>query len=148
MTTSTTYLGLTLAHPFIVGASPLSAHLDSVKRIEDAGAAAIVMHSLFEEQITLAETGRIHHRDPLDIEFAAALAPYPPPADYPYAPQEYLEYLQRVKKTVGIPVIVVSASADEHERIECLTRGAREHISKSFEFRKVLAIIRRVLRET
>jgi dihydroorotate dehydrogenase (fumarate) len=63
------------------------------------------MHSLFEEQITLAESGRIHHRDPLDVEFAAALAPFQPSADYRYAPQEYLEYLQKVKQAVAIPVI-------------------------------------------
>ena len=105
MDTSTTYLGLKLAHPFIAGASPLSAHLDSVKRLEDAGAAAIVLHSLFEEQITLAESGHIRHRDPLDPEFAAALASFPPTAEYPFSPQEYLEHLRRVKQAVGIPVI-------------------------------------------
>lgn len=105
MDTSTTYLGLRLANPFMAGASPLSAHLDSVKRLEDAGAAAIVMHSLFEEQITLAESGRIHHRDPLDAEFAAALAPFPPAAEYTHSPQEYLEHVQRVKQSVAVPVI-------------------------------------------
>ena len=55
MDTTTSYLGFRLAHPFIAGASPLGAHLDSIKRLEDAGCAAIVLHSLFEEQITLAE---------------------------------------------------------------------------------------------
>ncbi len=105
MDTSTTYLGLKLAHPFIAGASPLSAHLDTVKRLEDAGAAAIVLHSLFEEQITLEESGRIHHRDPLEREFAAALAPFPPTAEYPLSPQEYLEHIRIVKQAVSIPVI-------------------------------------------
>lgn len=52
---STSYLGLTLAHPFMVGASPLADHLDTVKRLEDGGSAAIVLHSLFEEQISLAD---------------------------------------------------------------------------------------------
>src|SRR5213593_2437053 len=56
---STTYLGLRLANPFIAGASPLSDHLDTVRRLEDGGCAAIVLHSLFEEQITQKETGRI-----------------------------------------------------------------------------------------
>ena len=50
--TATTYLGLRLSHPFIAGASPLAANLDTVRRLEDAGCAALVMHSLFEEQIT------------------------------------------------------------------------------------------------
>ena len=51
MDLSTTYLGLELPHPFMPGASPLAHELDTVRRLEDAGAAAIVMHSLFEEQI-------------------------------------------------------------------------------------------------
>ena len=105
MDTSTTYLGLRLAHPFMAGASPLSADLDNVKRLEDAGSAAIVLHSLFEEQITLATSARIHQRDPLDAQFAAALSAFPSGDDYPFSPQEHLEHLRRVKKAVGIPVI-------------------------------------------
>jgi len=105
MDTSTIYLGLRLEHPFIAGASPLSSQLDTVKRLEDAGVAAIVLHSLFEEQITLSESGRIHHRDPLDEEFTAALAPFPPAAEYPFSPEEHLEHLRLVKKAVHVPVI-------------------------------------------
>ncbi len=104
--TTTTYLGLRLDHPFMAGASPLSAHLDGVKRLEDAGAAAIVLHSLFEEQITHAETGRIHGMDPHDDPlFAARLAAFPPQGEYPFAPQEHLEHLRRVKAAVSVPVI-------------------------------------------
>jgi dihydroorotate dehydrogenase (fumarate) len=98
MDTSTTYLGLRLKHPFIAGASPMSASLDTIKRLEDAGCAAIVMHSLFEEQITQTETGTIRHRDPLDPEFATALSYFP-------ASAEYLEHVHKVKNTVGVPVI-------------------------------------------
>ena len=58
---STTYLGFHLPHPFMVGVSPLVDHLDTVRRLEDAGCAAIVMHSLFEEQVTAAQSGRIRH---------------------------------------------------------------------------------------
>jgi dihydroorotate dehydrogenase (fumarate) len=105
MNTITSYMGLKLAHPFMVGASPLSAHLDTVKRLEDAGAAAIVLHSLFEEQITMAQSGRIHRRDPLEPEFAEALAPFPASEEYPLAPEEYLEHIRRVKQAVAIPVI-------------------------------------------
>lgn len=63
MDTSTSYLGFHLPHPFIAGASPFGYHLDTVKRLEDAGCAAVVLHSLFEEQITLAEEGTIAHMD-------------------------------------------------------------------------------------
>jgi dihydroorotate dehydrogenase (fumarate) len=59
MTTSTSMLGLRLSHPFVAGASPLGWNLDSVKRLEDGGCAALVLPSLFEEQITLAAEGRI-----------------------------------------------------------------------------------------
>ena len=105
MDTSTRYLGLTLPHPFVGGASPLGAHLDTAKRLEDAGAAAIVLHSLFEEQITLAESGSIRHRDPLDAQFASALAPFPPAGEYPLAPDEYLEHVRRMKRALAIPVV-------------------------------------------
>lgn len=101
----TKYLGLTLSHPFMVGASPLADHLDTVKRLEDGGASAIVLRSLFEEQITMDESARIHHMDPLDPEFAAALSGFPRPETYPLSPPEYLEHLRRVKETVRIPVI-------------------------------------------
>ena len=105
MDTSTSYLGLRLAHPFMAGASPLGAHLDTVRRLEDGGCAAIVLPSLFEEQITMASSGRVHHVDPLDAEFAASVADFPPLASYPLGPEEYLEHLHRVRGAVGIPVI-------------------------------------------
>lgn len=101
----TTYLGLPLAHPFIVGASPLTRSLDSVKRLEDGGAAALVMHSLFEEQITMARQGQIHHMDLLDQAFAAVLADFPSPDRFALQPGEYLELLRRTKTAVTIPVI-------------------------------------------
>ena len=105
MNLATSYLGLELRHPFIAGASPMSAQLDAIKRLEDAGCAAVVLHSLFEEQITMTESGRIRHRDPLDEEFAATLAVFPAPAEYPFQPDEYMSHLRRVKAAVSIPVI-------------------------------------------
>src|SRR6478672_6243058 len=102
---STTYLGLSLANPFITGASPLTDHLDTVRRLEDAGCAAIVLHSLFEEQISWAESGRIHHLDPLDRQFAAIVSYFPEPEGYALSPDEYLEHIRRVKGAVKIPVI-------------------------------------------
>src|SRR5678815_5725255 len=104
--TSSSYLGLRLRHPFMAGASPLSAQLDGVRRLEDAGTAAIVLHSLFEEQITEAESGRIRGMDRHEgPEFAARLEAFPTSAEYPLGPQEYLEHLQRVKQAVHVPVI-------------------------------------------
>lgn len=105
MNLSTRYLGLQLAHPFIAGASPLSTHLDAIKRLEDAGCAAIVLHSLFEEQITMTQSGRIRHRDPLDAEFASALAVFPKLGQYALQPDEYMNHLRLVKGAVRIPVI-------------------------------------------
>ena len=102
---STTYLGFRLPHPFMAGASPLVDHLDTVRRLEDAGSAAIVMHSLFEEQITAAQTGRIHHLDPLDKQFATVLSYFPEPERYALGPDEYLDQLRRIKSAVKIPLI-------------------------------------------
>ena len=105
MDTATSVLGFHLAHPFIAGASPLGGDLDSVKRLEDGGCAAIVLPSLFEEQITLAAEGRIHHMDPLDERWANALTHFPAAGDYRLAPPEYAEHLSRVKRAVHVPVI-------------------------------------------
>ena len=105
MDLTSNYLGLTLAHPFMVGASPLVDHLDTVKRLEDGGSAAIVLHSLFEEQISLAESGRIHQMYPFEKQFADALAGFPLPERYALSPDAYLEHLRRVKAAVHIPVI-------------------------------------------
>jgi len=102
---STNYLGLRLSNPFMVGASPLADHLDTARRLEDAGCAAIVLHSLFEEQISQAESGRIHHLDPLDRQFGPIVSYFPEPDAYALGPDEYLEHLRRVKEAVKIPVI-------------------------------------------
>jgi dihydroorotate dehydrogenase (fumarate) len=105
MDLSTSYLGFRLAHPFLAGASPFSYSLDSVKRLEDAGCAAVVLHSLFEEQITLEQEGRIEHMSAIEPEFAEVLAYFPSPAEYALTPDAYLEHVHSVKQAVGIPVI-------------------------------------------
>jgi dihydroorotate dehydrogenase (fumarate) len=98
-------MGLALRHPFVAGASPLSADLDGVRRLEDGGASAIVLHSLFEEQITDAQAGRIHGLPDEDPQFAERLAAFPPSSAYPFSPEEYIEHLRRVKAAVAVPVI-------------------------------------------
>ena len=105
MDTSTSYLGLKLPHPFIAGASPMAYSLDTIKRLEDAGCAAIVLHSLFEEQISLAAEGRIAHVDPLDKQMGGRVAAYPAPADYKYGPDGYASHIAKIKAAVRIPVI-------------------------------------------
>jgi dihydroorotate dehydrogenase (fumarate) len=102
---ATTYLGLQLPHPFVVGASPLTDRVDRARRLEDAGAAALVMRSVFEEQITAAETGRIHHLEPSDSQFATVLSYFPEAEHYALSPDAYLEQLRRLKAAVHIPVI-------------------------------------------
>ena len=105
MDLKTSYLGLQLAHPLMAGAGPLAETLDSVKRLEDAGASALVMHSLFEEQITREEIGTL-----LDMELhanahAEAQSYFPDQADYRLGPGPYLEQLRKIKAAVSIPVI-------------------------------------------
>jgi dihydroorotate dehydrogenase (fumarate) len=105
MDLSTTYLGLKLAHPVVVGASPLCGDLDTVRRLEDAGAAALVMNSVFEEQIT-RERGRTD--DDIDSNvnaFAEASSFFPRPSEFRFEPDEYLEQIHRIRAAVGIPVI-------------------------------------------
>jgi dihydroorotate dehydrogenase (fumarate) len=105
MEIATSYLGLKLAHPFIAGASPLGYHLDTIKRLEDAGCAAVVLHSLFEEQITAAHTGRIAHVNVFEPDFAEILSAFPDAGEYPLAPDEYAEHVYRVQQAVSIPII-------------------------------------------
>ena len=105
MDLSTTYLGLRLPHPFMPGASPLVDDLDLVKRLEDAGAAAIVMHSLFEEQIAREQVATFLHTEPHGYSFAEALSYFPSPESFALGPDEYLEHLRRIKGVVGCPVI-------------------------------------------
>jgi dihydroorotate dehydrogenase (fumarate) len=105
MSTATSLLGFRLSHPFVAGASPLGWSLDSVKRLEDGGCAALVLPSLFEEQITLASEGRIRHMDPLDQQWACSLKYFPSAGEYLLSPEAYAEHVSRVKRAVNIPVI-------------------------------------------
>ena len=105
MDTATSFLGLRLPHPFIAGASPLGFHLDAIKRLEDGGCSAIVIPSLFEEQITEHVSGRIHQRDPFDPVWAGWLEEFPAAADYALGPDEYAEHIARAKRIATVPVI-------------------------------------------
>lgn len=102
---STTYLGLNLKHPVMPSASPLSDGLDKIRRLEDAGAAAVVLPSLFEEQI-VGESHLLDHFLSYGAEsYAEALDYFPEMDSYNVGPHEYLDLLRRAKEAVSIPVI-------------------------------------------
>src|SRR5262245_15106708 len=105
MDLSTPYLGLRLRHPFMPGASPLADDLDTVKRLEDAGASAIVLRSLFEEQIVREEVDTFLHANVHVESFALLLSSCPRSAGFGLGPEEYLDHLGRVKAAVSLPVI-------------------------------------------
>jgi dihydroorotate dehydrogenase (fumarate) len=105
MTLSTSYLGLTLAHPFMLGASPLTARVDNIRRLEDGGCSAIVMHSLFEEQIREPASGQVAALAHALPELAGSSAHFARPEKFPLEPHEYLEQIRRIKDAVSIPVI-------------------------------------------
>jgi len=105
MDLSTKYLGLSLKNPIIAAASPLSTQVDSVKELEDNGTAAVVMYSLFEEQIN-HEAQELDHFLSQGESFAEALSYFPEPAEFHnLQAEEYLDQIAKLKKTVDIPII-------------------------------------------
>jgi dihydroorotate dehydrogenase (fumarate) len=105
MDLSTQYLGLTLPHPLVPGASPLGDDLDTVKRLEDAGAPAIVLRSLFEEQITQEQMAEHVFQDSRAESSAEATTYFPSSELFVFNTDSYLEHLRKVKAAVRIPVI-------------------------------------------
>ena len=105
MDLTTNYLGLNLRSPLVVSASPLSEDIDNLKRLEDAGAAAIVLYSLFEEQLK-QDRLELHQRLEHGTEsFAEALSYFPEPDEFNLGPEEYLKHIAAAKKTTRIPII-------------------------------------------
>lgn len=105
MDLSTTYMGLKLKNPLVPSASPLSQSIDTVKALEDAGAAAVVVYSLFEEQIT-HESGELDHYLSYGAEsYAEATSYFPQPEEFHLTPYQYLDHIAALKKAVDIPVI-------------------------------------------
>jgi len=102
---TTTYMGLKLKNPIVPSASPLSSSLDNVKQMEDAGAAAVTLHSLFEEQIEFEAEALTHFLERGTEQFAEALTYFPPMHEYRRQPDEYLEHIRKCKETVDIPII-------------------------------------------
>ena len=104
MDLKTTYLGLELANPIVSGSCPLGANLDTIRLLEDAGAAAVVIPSLFEEEIMAAATAQME-MESAGAGFAEASSYIPNPDGYHIGPDHYLEHVQGAKKAVSIPII-------------------------------------------
>ncbi len=105
MDLSSIYMGLKLKNPLVPSASPLSQHLDTIKRLEDAGAAAIVLYSIFEEQLKFEAQELDHFLSHGTESFAEATSYFPKVNEYRTGPEEYLEHIRKIKQSVHIPVI-------------------------------------------
>ncbi|MFZ4443421.1 MAG: dihydroorotate dehydrogenase-like protein, partial [Planktothrix agardhii] len=106
MDLTTTYLGLNLRTPIVPSAAaPLSEDIDNIKRLEDAGAAAVVLHSLFEEQLLRDKFELHHHLEYGTNSFAEALSYFPEPDEYHVGPELYLEHIRQARESTNIPII-------------------------------------------
>jgi len=105
MKLDTNFLGIQLPHPFIAGASPLSYQIDSLKHLEDGGVSAVVLHSLFEEQISNQQNGIDSYIKGMENQYAESTSFFPSNLDFEYAPDEYLKHVQLAKESLGVPVI-------------------------------------------
>lgn len=105
MDTTTTYLGLKLKHPVVASAGPLSSHLDGVRRLEDGGAAAIVLCSLFEEQLRWEQDSYEHLSNLGSESFAESLSYFPAVDHYRVGPDQYLELVRSATQSCGVPII-------------------------------------------
>ncbi len=105
MDLSTRYLGLTLRTPLVASASPLSEEIDGIQRLEQAGASAVVLYSLFEEQLRNDATELNHYLTSHVDEFAEASSFFPDTGTFQLGPEEYLKHIEKAKKTVKIPII-------------------------------------------
>jgi dihydroorotate dehydrogenase (fumarate) len=102
---TTTYLGLELKNPLVVSASPLTEELGNIRHMEDSGASAVVLHSLFEEQISLESDDLHRHLSEGTESFAESLTFLPDMTRYNRGPDGYLELIRQAREAVGIPVI-------------------------------------------
>src|SRR5262245_13318410 len=101
----TEYLGMALNNPIVASSSPLSHSVDGIKRLEDAGAAAVVMYSLFEEQITVESYYLDYYLSHGTDSFPESLSYFPEMSSYNVEPEDYLNLIRRAKESVQIPVI-------------------------------------------
>ena len=102
---STTYMGLRLKNPVVASSSPISKTIDGLKRLEDNGASAVVMYSLFEEQINFESRELDHYLSYGTESFAEALTYFPDLPRYNIGPDAYLEHIRKAKQAIGLPII-------------------------------------------
>lgn len=102
---STNYLGLKLQSPLVVSASPLSRDVEGICRLQEAGASAIVLYSLFEEQLRQEEMDLEYHLAAGADSFAESLTYFPQPSEFQTGPEGYLEHIRKAKSAAGIPII-------------------------------------------
>lgn len=105
MNLSTTYLGLKLRSPLIPSASPLSEDVDSIRQMEDNGAAAVVLYSLFEEQLRQESAELQQHLEHGTFSSPEALTYFPEPEEFRLGPEEYLQHIAKAKSAVRVPII-------------------------------------------
>ncbi|MBF0095623.1 MAG: dihydroorotate dehydrogenase-like protein [Alphaproteobacteria bacterium] len=105
MDLSTRYLGLDLPHPIMPGASTMTNDMDVVRRLEDAGAAAICLPSLFEEQLISEHQSILEHEESVANSAAEATSFFPRLDDYKLGPESYLEHIRKTRAAVSVPVI-------------------------------------------
>ena len=105
MDLKTNYMGMTLRSPLVVSASPLSEYIQNIKMMEDAGAGAVVLYSLFEEQIRLEQHELHFHTTHGTESYAESLSYFPDMDEYKMGPEEYLNHIRKAKEAVKIPII-------------------------------------------
>ena len=105
MDLTTSYMGLALKNPFVASASPLSENLDTIRRLEEHGASAVVLFSLFEEQIRHDRDAMEHFMGFGTESFGEALSYFPEVEDYDVGPAQYLELIRKASAAVDIPII-------------------------------------------
>lgn len=105
MDLSTTYMGLQLANPLVVSACPLTRSIDRIRQMEDAGAGAIVLYSLFEEQVSGEEKELEFFLSYASERFAESLTYYPEVSEFHLGPDEYLEHIAHARQAVDVPII-------------------------------------------
>jgi dihydroorotate dehydrogenase (fumarate) len=121
MNLGTRYLGLNLAHPFVLGASPLAHDVDSIRRAEDGGAAAVVLHSLFEEPILMENGFTEEVMGAHDNSHSEASHYFPSSDEFALSSEEYLEHISTVKRHVEIPIIASLNGVTNHGWLEYAT---------------------------
>ena len=121
---TTTYMGLKLKNPIVPSASPLSSDLDTIQRMAEAGAAAITLHSLFEEQIEFEAEALDHFLEHGTDSFAEALTYFPASLEYRRGPEDYLDLIRKAKETVDVPIIA---------SLNGISRGGWTRYAKRFE---------------